>query len=333
MKTPDPKVYKGDPDDLNRFLLQVENKFVMEPNRFDTDLIKIRYTGQLLDGKAYKWYQSYHLQISPKDAYRVRGLRTLDPKFASWDRFEASLRSSFGERVTRDQAVREWHKLRYTDSVDDFVDEIIRLIWLTDYEGAVVEDKVKHGLSGELRREWAKLAQKPQEIGEQLAILRDMGHVLEDCDRREAKPPGTNSGRKGGQKDAGAGKTGGNSKGAPGKPNAQQKPKQSQKGSEGQKSRDEALKGISEEVLEERRKAKTCLKCGKGTHKWVDCWTKAPVTARVASSAKRSRKGSKGVNPDAETASAKEAEKASAASGRLIEIPEDAPDDLDLWSV
>ena len=245
VKTPDPKVYKGDPDDLNRFLLQVENKFVMEPNRFDTDLIKIRYTGQLLDGKAYKWYQSYHLQISPKDAYRVRGLRALDPKFASWDRFEASLRSSFGERVTRDQAVREWHKLRYTDSVDDFVDEIIRLMWLTDYEGAVVEDKVKHGLSGELRREWAKLAQKPQEIGEQLAILRDMGHVLEDCDRREAKPPGTNSGKRGGQKDAGAGKTGGNSKGAPGKPNAQQKPKQSQKGSEGQKSHDEVLKGIS----------------------------------------------------------------------------------------
>jgi len=151
-----------------------------------------------------------------------------------------------------------------------------------------VEDKVKHGLSGELRREWAKLAQKPQEIGEQLAILRDMGDVLEDCDRREAKPPGTNSGKRGGQKDAGAGKTGGNSKGAPGKRNAQQKPKQSQKGSEGQKSRDEALKGISEEVLEERRKAKTCLKCGKGTHKWVDCWTKASVTARVASSAKRS---------------------------------------------
>src|SRR3979411_1503714 len=69
-----------------------------------------------IDGKAHKWYKSYHLQISSKDAYRVRGIRQLDPTFATWERFEASLRSSFGERITRDQAVREWHKLRHSHS-------------------------------------------------------------------------------------------------------------------------------------------------------------------------------------------------------------------------
>lgn len=98
---PDPEVYKGDRDGLDRFIFQVENKFFMEPNRFDSDLTKIRYTGLFLDGKASKWYWSYHLQISSKDAYRVRGVRDLEPKFASWDYFEACLRSSFGERITR----------------------------------------------------------------------------------------------------------------------------------------------------------------------------------------------------------------------------------------
>ena len=185
-KSPDVEVYKGEPEDLNRFLLQAENKFVMEPKRFRTDLLKIRYAGQRMQGKAHKWYESYHLQISYKDAFRVKGLRELDPRFATWERFEASLRSLFGERITRDQAVREWVQLKYADSTDDFVDEINRLMWLTDYEGAIVEDKIKSGLTGELRREWAKLTTKPHSVAEQLRVLRDMGLALEDLDKKDA---------------------------------------------------------------------------------------------------------------------------------------------------
>ena len=57
-KTPDPKAFKGEADDLDRFLQQLENKFSMEPRRFESDLNKIRFTGQLLEGKAAKWYKS-----------------------------------------------------------------------------------------------------------------------------------------------------------------------------------------------------------------------------------------------------------------------------------
>ena len=105
----------------------------MEPTRFESDLIKIRYTGQLLEGKAYKWYKSYHLQISSRDAHRVRGARDLDPEYSSWEWYEASLRSSFGKHITRDQGVRDWHRLRHTGSIDDFIAEVSRLIWITGY--------------------------------------------------------------------------------------------------------------------------------------------------------------------------------------------------------
>ena len=67
-----------------------------------------------------------------------------------------------------------------------FVDEINRLMWLTDYEGAIVEDKIKSGLTGELRRGWAKLTTKPHSVAEQLRVLRDMGHALEDLDKKDA---------------------------------------------------------------------------------------------------------------------------------------------------
>ena len=41
----------------------------MEPKRFRTDLMKIRYAGQRMQAKAHKWYESYHLQISYKNAF------------------------------------------------------------------------------------------------------------------------------------------------------------------------------------------------------------------------------------------------------------------------
>src|SRR6266550_8717102 len=78
-RSPDPKCFKGDPEDLDRFLHQLEDKFCLEPNRFTSDVTKIRYTGQRLEGKAYKCYRSYHLQISLREAYRVRGIQELDP--------------------------------------------------------------------------------------------------------------------------------------------------------------------------------------------------------------------------------------------------------------
>ena len=49
-------------------------------------------------------------------------------------------------------------------------------MWMTGYEGDVVEDKLKYALNEELGKEWAKVSRKPREIGEQLALLRDTGH-------------------------------------------------------------------------------------------------------------------------------------------------------------
>lgn len=335
-KVPDPECFKGDPEDLDRFLLQVENKFDMEPFRFSTDVIKIRYAGQLLKDKAYRWYRAYHLQISSKDAYRVRGSRELDPQFASWDRFEASLRSSFGERVTRAQAVRTWDRLKHKESIDDFIDELSRLMWLTGYEGEVVEDKIREGLNDMMALEWAKVARKPYEIGDQLSLLRDMGHAIEDATRHR-KPKGNQQQQQGdkGQQQPQDGKGKGSNPKGKGK-GGQQGAGKPQKTREW---KDEAteLKGIPKDILEERRQAKKCTKCGKPNHKWVDCYTKAPVTTRTIAGSKRSSDGSdsgKG-SKKAKTAGAQaQAEApAAAASGRVIEIPDAIGEDFDVWAL
>ena len=49
---------------------------------------------------------------------------------------------------------------------------------LTAYEGEEVEDKIRHGLNNEMALEWAKIPRKPPTVGEQLALLRGMGHAV-----------------------------------------------------------------------------------------------------------------------------------------------------------
>jgi hypothetical protein len=56
------------------------------------------------------------------------------------------------------------------------------------------------------------------------------------------------------------------------------------------KEKEVELRGISEAIREERRKASACLKCGKSGHTWFKCYSKAPVTRSVASVSKKQKR-------------------------------------------
>ena len=102
------------------------------------------------------------------------------------------------------------------------------------------------------------------------------------------------------------------------------------------KERDEHLKGISKEILEKRKQAKVCQKCGKGTHKWFECYTKTPVTSRVVAGTKRGRDedGPKSRAKKAKTAAVKNEEKpAVVAGGQILEEIHGSEDEFDVWAV
>ena len=44
----DPDPFKGEPEDLDRFLLQITNKFIMESRPFSDDVRKIRFACHLM---------------------------------------------------------------------------------------------------------------------------------------------------------------------------------------------------------------------------------------------------------------------------------------------
>ena len=48
VKAPQPSLFKGDPEDLQRFLRQLENMFALEHRTLQQDIRKIRYAANLL---------------------------------------------------------------------------------------------------------------------------------------------------------------------------------------------------------------------------------------------------------------------------------------------
>jgi hypothetical protein len=199
-KAPQPSKFKGEAHDVDRFLRQCENVFILEASSFQNDSTRIRYTGNLLEGQVVvNWYEAYHNLIDQGAANRAAGRQVqLDPHWSSWDTFTLSFRSSFGDRVTRDEAVAKWDKLTQTAGIDAFLDKIVQLMWKTGYSGEVVDDKISQGLNAELALDWAKVAVKPESLHERIQLIRHMGHVLER--HQKTRTPVTRTEKKEGEK-------------------------------------------------------------------------------------------------------------------------------------
>jgi len=111
--SPQASKFKGEAHNVDRFLRQCENVFILEASSFQNDGTKIRYTGNLLEGQILvNWYGAYHNLIDQCSANKTAGQQVqLDPYWTSWESFTNSFRTSFGDRVTREEAVSKWNKL------------------------------------------------------------------------------------------------------------------------------------------------------------------------------------------------------------------------------
>ena len=80
--------YKGNPEDLERFIRHLENVWVLESHKYKKDIIKIRYAANLVQMNGtdrhtdlVKWYEAYHPKINLAAALRLPGgaKGTFDP--------------------------------------------------------------------------------------------------------------------------------------------------------------------------------------------------------------------------------------------------------------
>ena len=291
----DIRPFDEDADDVKRFVLDVESKFHYHRKALYKDMDNIRLILPLLEGKAKKWYENIQVNINRQAAARQGVEFDKNNKLRKWNTFFALLQSSFGQSLTRDKSVQEWNRLRHRDgNIDYFLDWIHNLIYATGYTGEMVKDKIKEGQTDEMQRNWAMVQGKPEQIYPYIDALWKFAHEIE---RTAAYTKSQNRSQGSGEASESAPEWE-KKKEKKEKKEKRDKPSQPQsqpgtskgKGKADVKDRDTGLRGIPNSVIEERKKAFVCLKCGKPNHTWFKCFTKDPVTRSVASASKKTRK-------------------------------------------
>ena len=304
------------------FLWNLDCKFQIEGRAWvNNDQAKSRFASSCLSGKARDWFRAYRYQVNPDEARRV-GLSTqaLDKRYWSWVFFEEQLRRAFGTKDMKEKALKKWEALSHTGSIDEFCDEIERLMWVVDLSQTSIEHKLAISLKYELRKDWAKALNKPSNIMDQLSLLREMGCPIEDFNKTHKKEEKSNSSTSSGSKRKRGDDT---SYAAPKKSRVEKS-----SGKFGRfSSKDEALQGIPQEVLEQRMRDKVCWRCGKGGHRAMDCRSNAPVTAKVAVSKGKEKNGKKPFGAKVSAASKKTSEddqlQVAVSSSRIMELSTD----------
>ncbi|RPA71919.1 hypothetical protein BJ508DRAFT_335569 [Ascobolus immersus RN42] len=220
----------------------------------------------------------------------------------------------------KEKALKQWVSLSHTGTIDEFCDEIERLIWVVDLSQTTIEHKLKTSLKYELRKDWVKMLNKPTSIMDQLSLLREMGRPIEDFNKSHKREEKTSSSHSSGSSKRKRGDD---------HPSSSSKKPKVDRGSDrfGRfRSKEEALQGISQEVLDQRRKDRVCWRCGKDGHRAMDCKASAPVTAKVAVSRGRDKGGKKNAGAKVSAASKKTGNdqlQGAVSSSRIMELSED----------
>lgn len=205
----------------------------------------------------------------------------LDPQWASWSQFTTSFHESFASGVLREESVVKWDKLTHTadGGIDLCLDQVVQLMWKTGYSGAIVNDKISNNLHNDLKLESAQVASKPGELADRIKMLRRMCKIIEEHQKHAPLDGQWQVGRKE-HRPARQPKT--STTGT--RPSRPQTAASTSSGNKATERKDGSveLRGIPDCILVERKQVEVCLKCGEGNHTWYECWTKAPVTARVA---------------------------------------------------
>jgi len=85
--------------------------------------------------------------------------------------------SSFGGHSDRDPALSEWNYLTMKfGKIDHFCDKLMRLALELGYSGNFVKDKVRVGITTDLRNTGALKTPLPNEYVEYINLLRQTGH-------------------------------------------------------------------------------------------------------------------------------------------------------------
>jgi hypothetical protein len=138
-------------------------------------------------------------------------------------------------------------------------------MWKVGYSGEAIKNKIKSGLTSSLRRSWAAVQNKSDNVFAYMGALREFAHQIGDDDhyeKRHSSNRTSNTGKSSGgkKKRDKKGKKNKEGKEQSARSSAQKDSNSAKKNFSGFKDKDKELKGIPEALQEERRKSSVSLK-------------------------------------------------------------------------
>jgi hypothetical protein len=181
-----PETFDGEnASQLRNFLTQVRLVFDLQPSRYPTDAIKVKYASSYLRGPAFSWIQPY--------------LDMEDPPIwlDDFSLFIAEITNIFGDPDLIGSATRNLRKLRQTGSVASYVSEFRRHSTLLSWGEQALNSQFLDGLNGSIKDELARSA-RPTELKTliETAVRIDIRLRERDLERGETSKPSTPPPRK-----------------------------------------------------------------------------------------------------------------------------------------
>ena len=168
-KIPDPPIFKGDRKELLPFLTKCQLKFEGQPSQFGTDRAKVLYAGTRLEGTPFSWFQPL-IKLWPADG-------SPDPapmEICSWEAFQESLTSIYGDPNLAATADREIRALKQTGSVAEYAAHFESKKQYLSWNDAAFRDQFYLNLDKEIKNNMAAFG-KPATLKllKELAIRLD----------------------------------------------------------------------------------------------------------------------------------------------------------------
>jgi Retrotransposon gag protein. len=149
-KIPDPPMFKGDRKELLPFLTKCQLKFEGQPSQFANDRAKVLYAGTRLEGTPFSWFQPL-IKLWPADT----SSELAPAEIRSWEAFQESLTSIYGDPNLAATADREIRALKQTGSVAEYAAHFESKKQYLTWNDSVFRDQFYLNLDKEIKNNMA----------------------------------------------------------------------------------------------------------------------------------------------------------------------------------
>jgi hypothetical protein len=144
-----PAPFKGDPNKLNMFTIQLRLYLLDHGDRFKHNTAKVRFAIMLLQGPAAEWAEGYTEEYLLKDAKDWGP--TVNKIFGGINGFLEELSKAFGNPHKRDQAARQIENMYQHKSVQQYATEFQTVASKLDYGDDLLQRLFRKGLKPRIK--------------------------------------------------------------------------------------------------------------------------------------------------------------------------------------